>query len=225
MLVNELHQGGIRALLDYDNTIFDNFHLPEALDTEGTLDLIVDTILFKYGDTPLFSPDPDVVKFYIGRWSTRRAPLWDRYYAAITEEYDPLENYNRIENTDFTHGKKVTYSGTVTDTPSGSIKVERDDTTNDDISADNSTDFVPDRKNVLDGETVTSYENYQEQRSFNNSDTNSGKDNTYSTIHGNIGVTTSQQMLTSELDLIPRLDLIDYIADDWHNEFCLMMYI
>lgn len=225
MLVNELHQGGIRALLDYDNTIFDNFHLPEALDTEGTLDLIVDTILFKYGDTPLFSPDPDVVKFYIGRWSTRRAPLWDRYYAAITEEYDPLENYNRIEHSEFTHGKKVSYSGTVTDTPSGSIKIERDDTNTGDFSADNSTTYVPDRKDVLDGETVTSYENYQEQRSYNNSDTNSGIDKNDSTIHGNVGVTTSQQMLQSELDLIPRLDLIDYIADDWHSEFCLQMYV
>ena len=45
-----------------------------------------------------------------------------------------------------------------------------------------------------------------------------------SRIHGNIGVTTSQQMLQSELDLIPKLSLIDYITDDFHIEFCLGIY-
>lgn len=226
MFVNELHQGGIRALLDYDNTIFDNMQLPEEIpnDDDEFLALIIDTILYKYGDAPLFSPDPSVIKFYIGRWSKRRAPLWLRYYKAITTEYEPLENYDRNEKREFTHGKKITYSGTITDTPSGSIKVEQDDTTTDNISADNSSTYQPDGQHILDGETNTSYQNYKEERSFNNSDTNSGKDVEEARTHGNIGVTTSQQMLESELDLIPRLDLAEYIAEDWHNEFCLMMY-
>lgn len=229
MMVNELHQGGIRAILDYDNTVFDNFTLPDTLPEELDRDEltadIIDTILFKYGDTPLFAPDPDVIKFYIGRWSKRRAPLWQRYYDAVTAEYNPIENYDRTEHSEFTHGKKVSYSGTVTDTPSGSIKIERDDTNTSDFSADNSTDYVPDRKDVLDGETVTSYENYQEQRSYNNADTNSGIDKNDSRIHGNIGVTSSMDLVNQELDLIPRLDFVEYIADDWHAEFCLMMYI
>lgn len=224
MMVNELHQGGIRALIDYDPTIFDNLVLPDDINDDDTKALLIDNILYKYGDTPLFSPDPSVIKFYIGRWSKRRAPLWLRYYNAITADYDPLENYDRNEKREFTHGKKVIYGGTITDTPSGSIKVERDDTNTDSMSADNASTYQPDRQSVLDGETNTSYLNYQEQRTFNNSDTNSGKDVEESRIHGNIGVTTSQQMLASELDLIPRLDLIDYITDDWHNEFCLMMY-
>ena len=63
MFVNELYQGGIRALLAYDPTLFDNFVPPEdpdhvALDEQ----LIIDNILYKYGDAPLFTPDPAVVK-------------------------------------------------------------------------------------------------------------------------------------------------------------------
>lgn len=224
MMVNELHQGGIRALIDYDPTIFDNLVLPDDINDDYTKALLIDNILYKYGDTPLFSPDPSVIKFYIGRWSVRRSPLWERYYNAVIADYDPLENYDRNEKREFTHGKKVTYGGTITDTPSGSIKIERDDKNTDSMSADNAATFQPDRESVLDGETNTSYNSYQEQRTFNNSDTNSGKDVEESRIHGNIGVTTSQQMLESEFDLIPRLDLIDYITDDWHNEFCLMMY-
>lgn len=164
MYVNELHQGGIRALLDWDNTIFDNMQLPEGVELAD----VVDHILYKYGDTPLFTPDPSVIKFYVERWSKRRLSLWERYKAAIEAEYNPLENYDR--NEDFTNEAQ--------------------------ISADNVSTYQPDAKTIVNGR-----------------------------VHGNIGVTTSQQMLTSELDLIPRLDLIDYITDDFHNEFCLQMYI
>ena len=65
MLYNELHHGGIRALIDYDDTIFNNMVLPAGVDLSD----VVDHILFKYGDTPLFSPEPAVMKYYISKWS------------------------------------------------------------------------------------------------------------------------------------------------------------
>lgn len=42
-------------------------------------------------------------------------------------------------------------------------------------------------------------------------------------IHGNIGVTTSQQMLQSELD-ISRWNIIEQITDLFITEFCIMVY-
>ena len=61
MFVNEMYQGGIRAILDYDNTVFDDMVLPvDPDDNPVSLDLIVDMILYKYGDSPLFVPDPSV---------------------------------------------------------------------------------------------------------------------------------------------------------------------
>ena len=42
--------------------------------------------------------------------------------------------------------------------------------------------------------------------------------------HGNIGVTTSQQMLQSELD-IDRWNLYEHIADLFQDEFCIAVYI
>ena len=242
MFVNELHQGGIRAIIDYDNTVFDNMTLPEEIGGDEVIEQIVDRILFKYGDAPLFSPDPSVIKFYIGRWSTRRAPLWLRYYNAVTAEYDPLWNYDRTEKREFTHGKKVTYGGTVTDatsgtvtnTPSGTITDSADYSVTNTIAADNSANFENDTKASTNGKTnertytnykeEQTYNQYQEQRTYNNSDTNSGKDTEEVHMYGNIGVTSSVDLVKQELDLVPMLDFIDYVADDWHNEFCLMMY-
>lgn len=185
MFVNELYHGGIRALLDYDNTLFDNMTLPT--DEDGTAvttkDDIVDTIVFKFGDAPLFCPDPAVMKYYIAKWSARRQPQWNRFYAAITTEYNPLENYDRHEKTDedFTHGL----------------------TRESQISADNSGTYQPSDKAINSGKDQRDYESH---------------------IHGNIGTLTSQTMLESELNLIPRLDLLAFIAEDFHQEFNLMMY-
>lgn len=167
MFVNQLYHGGIRAILDYDNTVFDNLTLPEDVDAED----VIDRILLKYGDTPLYAPDPDVIKYYIGKWSARRMLSWNRYKAAIETQYKPLDNYDRYEK--------------------GTSTAENT------ISADNASTYQPDSKTTVTPDLHT---------------------------YGNIGVTTSQQMLAQELDIVHRLDLIDYIADDFRSEFCLDVY-
>lgn len=45
-----------------------------------------------------------------------------------------------------------------------------------------------------------------------------------STVSGNIGVTTSQQMLQQEIDLIPQLDLYGTIVNDFIDCFCVGVY-
>ena len=203
MFVNELYQGGIRALLDWDNTLFDNMSLPDDV----ALDDVVDHIIFKYGDAPLFSPDPAVMKYYITKWSARRLSQWVRFKNAIEEEYNPLENYDRTEETTdyFTHGHKVVTNDDLT----------HGLTTEGQISADNASTYQPDSKAINSG---------RDQRDLDETHSGQDKRDYDCHIHGNIGQTTSQQMLQSELNLIPQLDLLDFIADDFHSEFNIMIY-
>ena len=42
--------------------------------------------------------------------------------------------------------------------------------------------------------------------------------------HGNIGVTTSQQMLEQELEVSPKLNVYNYIIDSFKKRFCLLVY-
>ena len=232
MFVNQIYQGGVRALLAYDNTLFDNFTAPT--DPEGTqvdLDLIINRILYKYGDAPLFTPDPAVMKFYIGQWSKRRLPLWNRFYKAILEEYDPLSNYDRTEKTTdyLTHGHKVV---TNDDLKHGHKVVTNDDlkagtSVENQISADNASTYQPDSKAINSGtdeRDIDETHSGTDERDVDETHSGTDKRDYDSHIHGNIGVTTSQQMLQSELDIIPELDLVDFIADDFHSEFNLMMY-
>ena len=187
MLVNELHQGGVRALIDYDTTIFNNMVLPAGISLQD----VVDHILFKFGDAPLFSPSPAVMKYYIGEWSRRKLPLWERYKKAIELQYDPIENYDRKED--------ITRKFNSTATQTGDTTTQR--------AADNS----------------SSWENYDKDN-INLTNGGSGGETITSRIHGNIGVTTSQQMLESELELIPKLNVINTMIESFKNRFCLLVY-
>ena len=43
-------------------------------------------------------------------------------------------------------------------------------------------------------------------------------------LYGNIGVTTSQQMLEAEMDISRRFNIYELIAEEFCNEFCVMVY-
>lgn len=64
--------------------------------------------------------------------------------------------------------------------------------------------------------------------SINNSGNRSGTDNNTITrnshIAGNIGVTTSQQMLEQELLVAPKLNVYNYIMESFKNRFCLEVW-
>ena len=217
MLFNELHQGGVRALLDWDPTLFDDMVLPEGLDDEDGVvrKLITDDIILRHGDTPLFIPEPTVMKYYITSWSMKMQPVFQRMWNACIAEYDPIENYNRseyrTETTEDTMGNTRTLD-TATDTTGTN-------TTENSVSAENVSTFEPDNKtvetpdlNVADTGTITDDGSYDGSLTID------------SNMHGNIGVTTSQQMLEQELALVPKLDIIRIISDSWAAEFCLAVY-
>ena len=51
-----------------------------------------------------------------------------------------------------------------------------------------------------------------------------GQTTNSSRIHGNIGVTTSQQMLEQELEVAPKLNIMNIIIESFKNRFCLLVY-
>lgn len=129
---------------------------------------------------------------------------------------------NRTTETDTT--------GSSTDTGSG--------TSTDSVSAYNSSIFENDRKNDSTSSGTTSTESDQTQTETTGG-TDTGTINTAGTgtvkidrdntntrngrAFGNIGVTTSQQMLQSELDL-QYWNLYEHIADIYLNEFAIPVY-
>jgi len=225
---------GIVDLMAWDSTIFDLLVLPDGVDR----DLTVATILERAGKTPLEHPDPNYMRYYINIWSMRRKGIWQKLLESTQFEYNPIHNYDRNEVITDTREETIdrtqnrTTTGTVTDT--GSTNVTGDATGNvtskHDVSAENATDYQSDTR---DTEDTTSH-NTQETAVQAQSDTQTGEDTTgkdtrsesykhTAYMYGNIGVTTTQQMIEAEREVV-QFSVIEFIADDFKNEFCLSVY-
>ena len=229
----------VMGLYNYDNTIFDNLMLPDGVDKPT----LVDNIILETAELECIYPTPVFLKTAIGLWSNVQFLTWDRVYTAMNLEYNPIENYDRQE-TETTTGTRAhsgkdttTRSGTVSETGSttGSTQgtASESGTTTNKIAGFDSTTLV-------DHDSSTGSNTRQASDSSTGSSTRSGTDSSTqelthgeqiadsgsrtSRIHGNIGVTTSQQMLQSELDLAPNLNIYQYITADFRKRFCVEVY-
>lgn len=157
--------------------------------------IAVTSILSECADLEVMYSDPEWMKSLIGLWSERECPVWERIYKAITTEYNPLDNYNRHEDWN------------QTDTGSGSGTGSSTNT------------------NKVVGYNASTFTNHDQDEAYS-SVSNSSSLQTYHTAHmyGNIGVTTSQEMLNQELDLAHRTDIYLYIVESFKNRFCLLVY-
>ena len=221
----------IMGMYDYDNTIFDSLTLPEGINKTTA----VEEIVMECAELECLYPSVPFLKRAVGIWSATMQSSFNRVWTAINLEYDPIENYNRIEE-ESTSGTRQ-HSGQ--DVTSGSTNSQRS-------TAD--TREITDSGNVtnkiagFDASALVDHDSGSSSRTGR--DSASGTDNTIGTdrtelthgekiadagtrqshIHGNIGVTTSQQMLESELDLIPRLNFYRYLAEEFKRRFCILVY-
>lgn len=180
---------GCKAFFDNAGSdLFEKLILPEGLNKET----LVNNIIYHGGDFEILYANPYYVKESIGTWSAVHHDTFTRWVNALAIEYSPLENYDRREDWTDTTDRDITGSSTSTSGSSTGTTASNENTK----SAFDSSTYQPNEKDDTSSSTTAS---------ANDSTTvNNSEDNTFvhgGRIHGNIGVTTSQQMLLSELDL------------------------
>lgn len=227
MLTNQqIATTGLLDLLYFDDTIMDNFTVPDGIDRQ----LALDTIYQRCGLTPLYHPDPAWLKFYVGRWCSKNAKTWEELYKTTIQDYNPIYNYDRTEETTDTRSgtRKLSEDTSSNTEQSGdsSVTDSSSDTSEHTMSADNSDSYEPDYKNTA------SRHDTQESESSNRVDVTGDRavdettGETYShklRAYGNVGVTTTQEMLEAQRKVV-RYNIYNEIADSFKEEFCLYIY-
>lgn len=227
MLTNQqIASTGLLDLLYYDDTIMDNFTVPDGIDRQ----LALDTIYQRCGLTPLYHPDPAWLKFYVGRWCSKNAKTWEELYKTTIQDYNPIYNYDRTEETRDTRRetRKLSEDTSSNTQQSGdsSVTDSSSDTSEHTISADNSDSYEPGYKDTA------SQHDTQESESSSRADVTGDRavDETTGEIYshklrayGNIGVTTTQEMLEAQRKVV-RYNIYNEIADSFKEEFCLYTY-
>lgn len=138
-------------------------------------------------------------------------------------------------------GKDVT---ALTGTDNRDISNSGTDTTTNTISAFNSSAYQPDNESkTLHGHKVDDDITYGKTETLTNGkktdvtyghnitrvynsekDQEGGVDELIVSRHGNIGVTTNQQMINEELNLLRHFDIYGYIAELFENDNMIMIY-
>lgn len=187
--------------------LFKNLSLPEGIDR----DTLIENIYNECGDFEMLYSNPFYVQSFIGTWSQKHYRTFQKWIDALNIEYDPLYNYDRHE--EWTEDTTGSYSNETSATASTTDSA----TTTNQISSFDSSTLQNDTESTSSGTVGNT-------SSGDNSGTNEASNIRTGRAYGNIGVTTSQQMLQSELD-IARFNIINNITDVFVDEFCIAIYV
>lgn len=201
-----------------NDDLFSLLKLPEGIDK----DTLVGNILLRGGEFECVYSDPSFIQNAIAVWSSKWYRTFDKWVKALAIEYSPLENYDRME--EWTDNRKKEDSAS--DGSNGLIgesgNFKNNTTTETKVSAYDSSDYQPSERVTTDNSGSDS-----RNTTTSNSLSHTGNENEDSThkgrIHGNVGVTTSQQMLISELELA-EWNLYEHITDIFLSEFVIPIY-
>lgn len=238
---------GLYQYGQYNNDdLFENMQIPEGINKDD----LITNILEQGAAFEILYPDYDYLKFSIGAWSKRWYRTIDKWIKALAVEYNPLDNYNRFEEwedsgsrtgrTSGTTGSTRNLTGNTTDHVEGQTDTTDSVTTTgkDELSvvSYNSDTYHNKEKRETSGTSnSTGHSETETDATGTNTEaetisgTSSGTDNETTAgdhsghMWGNIGVTTSQEMLRDELD-VQRFNLIQQITDLFLTEYCIMVY-
>lgn len=197
-------------LLNSEFSTYFNVTVNNNIFVNGSYICINFATMFNSWNFPVFTDD-STIQNLISLWQTY-IKEWqhsiDKMYDALYSDYNPLHNYDMLENESI--GRKI--DKTVT-TPSGTTTQTNRSTTFDDTT-------------YRDVEEITNSVNMSTEVTPNNTQTIANIEGNFNNAEirklsrsGNIGVTTSQRMIESEIELRKKS-----IAD-WLIEFFVRKYM
>lgn len=207
----------VEGLYNYDNTLFDGFNVPEGLVKQ----IAIDAILLRTRELEILYPDFTYMKNRITIWSNKYQINWKKLYDTTVLEYNPIENYDRMENWSDIDDETTSSVRDNTIKSTSTNEIRNNVNITDKNTAFNS-GLADHAKQITDGDT-TENGNITNTEKENVNDGRTGTHTRTGRAHGNIGVTTSQQMIQSERDLVV-FNLYDVIAESFIENFCLLVY-
>lgn len=222
----------------YSPELFNDISLDERLEKN----LLITYIMQYCGSNEVRYPEPEILKMCVDAFFKSKKENYSRMLDALLIEYSPIENYDRMEERtlDINRENIVNRSGedsrtdnrTLSSTTVDSIQSEKNSMSENKTSAFNATTYQPlgtstteESGNSTDNMENNGTDNLESENKFSNSETGNGteghKEN--ARMHGNIGVTTNQQMINEEIEL-RKINIYELIALDFENEITIAVY-
>lgn len=206
----------VLGLYTYDSSIFDYMQLPNNVEPE----IVKNRILMKCANLACMYTNPDFVKVAIKIWSESHYWTWDKLQKTTEFVYNPIWNKDgTITETHEYGARSVTENRGQRQTTEN--RGQRENTSEDEIAGFNSAEYSnADKSTVTDAAAVDST---TEAAAVDSTSEAAREDTITREEKGNIGITTTQQMIKEERE-ISDFSIYDYIAEDFKKEFCILVY-
>lgn len=230
----------IMGMYRYDSTVFDLFNIPGNF--SDMRQNIIDSICLECQELEVLYPSIPTMQIAIGNWSNAMQKIWSKLYDTTLLEYNPIENYDRVEETtenntgneneNISGNENITEAVEKTDVLSSKTDSKGNGEVINQNVAFNNTDFSNHEKNMTNTDNqITGSEDNTYNTNRTQGIVKSGKNDKScindrklnSRIHGNVGVTTSQHMIEEERRVV-MFNITQVIVDDFKQRFCLMVY-
>lgn len=207
----------VEGLYNYKDTLFSELEVPDGMDKQ----IAIDTICVRSRELEVLYPNLEFFAKRIGMWSRKNQYNWKKLYDTTLLEYNPIENYDRMEDWTDTDSETGTNSrnndirNTISNEVTNSGNVTEQNTAFNAGLEDHAKEISNNNTNSNGSGSTTENESGTSKRDLTHKRT--GR------THGNIGVTTSQQMIQSERE-VAMFNIYDIIAESFVENFCLMVY-
>ena len=196
----------LNGFYNYDPSILTDLDLPEGLNEEQ----LRFTILDNAGMMVPYHQVLPQLGVAIHNWFTQNKDNFARILAAISAEYNPIENYDRMEDRTLNTANTSESSATSTGTTSSNSESTSQ------RAADNSETFRNTDKQI--GSATSGGTNTSGSNGKSNEDVTE-----HLRVHGNIGTMTNQTMIREELDL-RCYNIYEDICNRFVDKFLLGVY-
>lgn len=216
----------IMGLYEYDNNIFQDLQVPEGLNREA----VINEILLQCAELEVVYTNIDIMKLAITTWSIANQYTWEKLYDTMVVDYNPIWNVDAnvtdtlagSENRDISRSGSGSNNRTVNLADNETVNI----TDTEAVKGFNSDTWADSRKNTkagTDNIAHTGTDNISLSDSESVDDDLTRSETRTQRRTGNIGVTTTQQMLEQER-AIAEFNMISYIAQSFKQRFCLLIY-
>lgn len=209
----------ISGLLDWDdtvlsgingcinNTIFNLYYdgYKMSVRTYDEDDRVKNKIVYECGMLECIYQNPETLKNAVSQWVSANSYRWTKLYLTTLYKYDALYNYDRTEEYEDTDTEIEKHTGS--GNSNGNSNSERK------VGAYNN-EMQKAEENLSGG-------NSQFSQNGNRDATKTKKHR--ARMYGNIGVTTTQEMIESERR-VSSFDIADIIANEFRQQFCISVY-
>ena len=184
------------GLYYYDNTLFDDFTIPEEIEKET----LINQLLFETAELEVLYPNIDIFKEAIKYWSKSRIKSWNDMLAVLyAKDYKPFINLERKEKRKEVETRDLNSTGNTSGNTLNKVSTFDSNNLQNKDSSDTSSN-----SSIDDTGTIT-------------------RDYDYSIV-GDSAMYTKQNIIEQEMKVRIEYDMINIIINEFKKQFCLLIY-